>query len=379
MSSEDVIILSSGYAGPEVFPIEKLSQFSAEVLKLEGKKALQYGPRQGIESFRQMLVDWLIADGFPKITIENIAIITGAKQGLDLACRAFTKPGDTVYTSSPTYMNGLKILWAAGLKTKGVPVDEEGLDTAYLEADLKAQKHKGRLPAFIYTIPDFHNPTGMVLSSDRRSHLVRLATEYNIWIVEDNPYRFLRIEGDATPPLYSFDDANRVLSIGSFAKILGPGLRVGWMVADRDTLVRMQSFKADGGTSPFIQMLTEKYFREVDLLSHMKRSIEIYRNKRDTMEAALAEFMPDSVTWKRPNGGYYFWLSINGVNTDVLCEQASKLGVKVYQGSVFFPNNTDPTDSTVPRNHLRLAFAYETPERIVSGVRILSQLIKGKE
>jgi 2-aminoadipate transaminase len=326
-----------------------------------------------------MIINWLINDGYKDLQMDRIAIITGAKQGLDLVCRAYSKPGDTVLTSSPTYMNGLKILWAAGLNTVGVPLDEEGIDPNYVETILRSSKRQNQLPAFIYTIPDFHNPTGTVMSSQRRADLINLAEKYDIWVVEDNPYRFLRIEGETVPSLSSFDEKQRVISIGSFAKLLGPGLRVGWVVADTDTIDTLLSFKADGGSSPFIQMVIEKYFDEIDLNTHLKRSIDVYRVKRDTMEESLSEFMPNSVSWIQPNGGYYFWLSIDGVNTDQLCEEAFQLGVKAYQGSVFFPESKPPTGSQIPNSFIRLAFAYETPERIVSGVRILSTLIKGKE
>jgi 2-aminoadipate transaminase len=379
MQPEEVIILSSGYAGPEVFPTAELSESAARVLRQSGDIALQYGPRAGLESMRRLIADWLIEDGCLGIVPEGIAVLTGAKQGLDLASRVLASPGDTIYTGSPTYMNGLKIFRAAGLHVEGIPVDQNGLDTDQLESKLEAQNRSGRLPAFVYTIPDFHNPTGVVMSAGRRAYLADLAARYRFWVVEDNPYRFIRIDGDPIPPLQSFDEANRVISIGSFAKLLGPGLRVGWLTAAPDVLARLLLLKAEGGTSPLVQMLIEDYFSKVKLSDHLQSSTKIYREKRDTMDSALKRSMPSSVRWDIPEGGYYIWITADGVDTDILCERGVSSGVKAYQGSVFFPESVTSSASLMPKNNLRLAYAYETRERITKGVDIIARLIERKE
>ena len=376
MNQEKPIILSSGYAGPEVFPVERLADCSMSVLRDEGETALQYSPRSGLPSMKRMLAEWMIADGATEVESSRIAIITGAKQGIDLASRALAQPGDTVFTSAPTYMNGLKIIRTAGLKVKGIPMDEEGLDTAVLEIELDRYRARDELPPFVYTIPDFHNPTGVVMSPERRARLTELAARYDFWILEDNPYRFMRIDGVSVPPLQSYDLAGRVISLGSFAKILGPGLRVAWMMARADVLDRLLVYKADSGTSPLAQLLIERYFSTVDLSDHLKRSTEIYRAKRDALDAALSEFMPDSASWYVPAGGYYVWLHTPGVDTDLLCQRGGQQGVKAYQGSVFFPENTGAEQSSAPKDSLRLAFAYETPERIRAGTRLLGSLVR---
>ena len=365
------IFLANGYAGPDAFPSAVLAQCAAEVLRSRPEVALQYGPVEGLDDLRALITDWLRLDGLPDTRSDDVQLLPGGKQGLSLIARALTAPGDVILTSTPTYMTGLEIFRAQGLRTQGVPTDAEGLRTDVIEEVLKQHRNDGTRPALLYTMSDFHNPTGAVMSDARRRHLADVVARYELPVLEDNPYRWMRFDGQAVPPLAAYDDGQQVISVGSFSKILAPGLRIAWMTAPAHVRARVGRFRLELAASPLVQLIIARYFSTVPIEEHLTVTRTLYAGKRDTMLDALAAVMPDDTAWNRPAGGYYVWLDVGGRDSDRICRLAEEQGVVAYPGSAFFPD-----DSAATRSHLRLNYAYDTPARIAQGIERLAQVVR---
>jgi 2-aminoadipate transaminase len=370
-----MIILSDGYAPPEAFRGAELADLAADILRHHADQALQYGETEGYMPLRKVIADWLTTDGV-EATADEVIIVTGAKQNLYMTTRALCSPGDAIVVSAPSYMNGIRIFGLGGGKLQTVPHDADGMDVDALERLLaRASRAGGRLPRLIYDIPDFHNPTGTVLANDRREKLVRLASHYGILVLEDNPYRWTRHEGDARPPLKQFDRDGVVISTGTFAKILGPGLRLGWVHAKRSLLDHIVRYKVDGGTSPLCQMLAYEFYKSPGSLeTHLTRVRDALRPKRDAMLEALETHLSGLATWSHPVGGYYIWVTMDDdFNTDVLAKEAVRAGVEFYRGSVFFASKRPP------RHHLRMSFSFESAPRIREGVAAIGRIARAAD
>ena len=365
----DQIVLSSGYAPAEAFPGNELADLAADILRHHADEALQYSKREGYLPLRRTIAEWLQADGVDA-TADEIIIITGAKQNLDITTRAFCSPGDTMVAPEPTYMNGIKIFERTGVRMETIPNDADGMDVDALERYLSVASRSRRLPKLIYDIPDFQNPTGTVLTAERREKLVAIAARYGVPILEDNPYRWTRLEGSAPRPLKHFDRDGIVISTGTFAKILGPGLRLGWVHARKDILDKIGPYKADAGTSPLCQMLAYEFYKVPGSLDrHLGRVRSVLRAKRDALLRALETDLGSMATWTRPAGGYYVWVTMNeGFDTDAMAPEAQAEGVDYYKGSVFFASKP------APRRHMRLSFSFESAERIRSGVATIGKV-----
>ena len=366
------IVLSSGFAAVEAFPNERLADLAADILRNDAATALQYSAREGLWPLRERIAAWLRADGVDADAREVI-IITGAKQNLDLTARALCAPGDHVVCAEPSYMNGLSIFRRAGVEPVAVSCDDQGIDVAALaEALERSRSGAGPKIGLIYDIPDFHNPTGTVLAPDRRRELASLAARFDVPVLEDNPYRWLRYEGEDATPLKAFDEAGMVVSTGTFAKILGPGLRLGWVHAKRAYLDRIAPMKADSGTSPFLQLLAAHFFDADDALAaHRAHLRRVYQPRRNALLEALREHASDVATWSEPQGGYYVWVRMREeVDLDALAPIVEAKGVKYYKGSVFFP--TKPA----PKHFMRLSFSYESIERMQQAVRVIAETVR---
>jgi 2-aminoadipate transaminase len=364
------IMLADGNAPAEVFPGDELARLAADILQFRAGEALQYGELEGYMPLRELVSDWLTADGVDA-TAEDVVIVTGAKQNIDMTTRALCSPGDKVVVGAPTYMNGIRILARAGAVIQTVPHDKDGLDVDAIEAMLQDASAMGEpLPKLIYDVPDFHNPTGTVLSEERREKLVEIASRFGVFVLEDNPYRWTRFEGEASRPLKTFDRQGVVISTGTFAKILGPGLRLGWVHASRAILDRILLYKVDGGTSPFCQILAHEFYKTSGSLErHLLRVREALSTKREAMLEALEANLGGSASWSHPGGGYYVWVTMaHTFDTDALAKATRAAGVEFFPGSIFFASK-DP-----PRNHLRLAYAFESIDRINEGVAAIARL-----
>ncbi len=358
------ILLSAGSAYPPILP--DLSHEAADAAGRGVAESMQYGPLMGLDDLRDAVVAHVAADG---ITCgrENVLITNGAKHATDLVCRVFVEPGDTIIVTAPTYMTTLQCLRSHGLGFLALPQDGDGLRTDLLERRLKTLRANGEaMPKLLFDVPDFHNPTGITMSLARREKLIELAQEYGFVIIEDDPYRRIRFEGKPVPPIKSLDETGAVIAVGTVSKILSPGLRVGWAIAEPEIVRRMALQKSDGGSSPFTQRVVTNVMRSNKLADHIATVTDTMRDHRDAMLAALAEHMPDAKV-RRPQGGYFLWAELpQDVSGDTVTARAVRHGVEVGSGRVCFP-----TDD--PGHFLRFAYSFVGPDKIAEGVEKLGR------
>lgn len=359
----NAIQLGGGYGFPDTLPDIVAEAVAAAEAKAE---TLQYGPLYGLDDLRDTIVAYLAQDGIVAAR-ENILVVNGAKHGLDLACRVFLEPGDTVIVAAPTYLTAVHILKDAEASFLSIPQDEEGMDTALLRRRLEERRDNGGpMPKLLFDVPDFHNPTGITMSAARRRDLVALAEEFDFVIVEDDPYRRIRFEGEPVPPIKTFDTKGRVIGLGTVSKILAPGLRVGWVNADPAIVRRMAAHKSDHGTCPLLQRIIVQLFQNGQVDHHIATLTSLLRVHRDAMIAAIRRHLPGTSV-RTPNGGYFLWLELPAdVDADELVRRAAAEGVSVFSGRLSFAEEA-------PGQFLRLAYSFATPARITEGVQRLGR------
>ena len=360
----DSIVLNSGLAYPPLLP--DVVREAMEAARDRPSETLQYGPLMGLDDLRDEIARFVAEDGVD-CTRENVLITYGAKNALDLACRVFVEPGDRIIVTRPTYMTALQIMRLHGVAFLDIGQDEDGADVDELEAKLKRLEANGEaMPKLLFDVPDFHNPTGLTTTSTRRRRLVELAESYGFIILEDDPYRRVRFEGDAVPPIKSFDENGVVIGLGTVSKILAPGLRVGWAIGAKEVVDRMAMLKADGGTNPFSQRVVADLMRGNKMAKHINDLSAEMRLHRDAMVESFAEFLPDAVV-RKPQGGYFLWAALpEGSDAETVAALALERGSEVSSGRLCFPND-------VPGNHLRLAYSFVDADAIRDGVQALGQ------
>lgn len=361
------LISFTGVGDPQQFPVQDFSKALRTVIKQDGVAALEYGAfGAGFPPLRQTITHILASQGV-RAQPEHVLITSGSQQALALVCQVLLKPGDVIFTEQPTYNLALDLFRALDLNIVGVPVDADGMQTAALEP-LIQQYH----PRLLYTIPNFQNPTGVCLSSARRRTLVQLAERYNLPILEDDFVGDLRYEGRTQPAIKALDPGGHVIYVGTFSKMLMPGLRVGYLVAEGPVFARLLQAKqaADLTTSPLMQRTLHEYVTVGRYQIHLRRSTRLYRKRRDAMLAAIARHLPADVQMTPPQGGLFVWLRLPaGVSARALLPAALAVGVEYAPGGRFFP---DPADG---ERFLRLNFATQPPQRIDTGVRRLGRVL----
>ncbi|MEP6730619.1 MAG: PLP-dependent aminotransferase family protein [bacterium] len=357
------IAFDSGHASPTVLP--DLVSAAANALSTYRDETLQYAPRPGLAEMRKWIADYMTADGC-NTAPEEILVTNGAKHAIDLICRLLLDEGDSIVVTSPTYFTAIPIFRSYGVGFIEISQDAEGMNVEELALVLARMASEGRaMPKLIYNVPDFHNPTGVSMSVARRRALVRLARQYDVFIIEDSPYRKVRFEGDSMPPVKSFDTDGRVLLVGTFSKLMAPGLRVGWVAASPALIARLIQLKSDGGSCPLTQRIILEYCQGDALDLHSRRVQTTYRANRDRMIAALARELP-AASFVIPEGGYYLWLEFQpDVDGDEVARLAREAGVIVLPGSKFFARD----DIAQPRQFVRLAFSHASAAEIDDGVR----------
>jgi 2-aminoadipate transaminase len=365
----EIVSFGGGYPDPALFPIGELQQVYSQLLVAEHATALQYTASNGLLRLRAQVADRLTRDGI-SCTAEDVLIIQGAQQGLDLAAKLVVNAGDVIVTENPTFLGALIAFAPTEPQYAPVRTDADGMDAEHLEEVLAGQPDA----RMIYTVPDFQNPTGCTMSSDRRQRLIELANSYGVLVVEDTPYRALRYEGTSLPTLKSLDTEGRVLHLGSFSKILAPGLRLGWAVASPEILERLALLKlaADTQNSTLNMAATSDYLSCYDIDAHIARAVPVYRHKRDLMLATMSEELPDDVRFTEADGGLFVWLTFppdfdaTAFMADTLLPQSK---VAYVPGATFFPVKQEP-------NHARLSFSGVPDDRIVRGVTELGRLLR---
>jgi 2-aminoadipate transaminase len=364
------IYLVGGMPDPGSLPRADLVEAARTVLLgPAGAEALNYGPVGGYPGLVAIVQRLLARRHGVEAGPENILITAGASQAIALVCQAVVEPGDVVIVEGPTFAGSLRTIQAFGPEIVTVPVDEEGLVTAALAETLARLARAGRRVKLLYTIPTFQNPTGATLSLARRQELLDLAARYQVLILEDDAYYELRFEGEPLPPLYALDRSGLVVRVNTLSKILAAGVRLGWITAAPPLLRAFRLLKLDGGTSPFASHIAAAYL-ERHLETHLEDLIAVYRQKRDALLGALATEVGDRATWSRPAGGFFVWLRLPpSVDGQTLLRLARAEGVAYLPGPLCFPDGRG-------WEFVRFAFSYETPERLVEGVRRFGRALR---
>jgi 2-aminoadipate transaminase len=374
----DVISFAGGLPAPEVFPVDEFREACDLVLMECGRQALQYGTTEGYLPLRELIAERSARYGI-RVTPENILITSGAQQGLDLLGKIFINPGDRILVESPTYLGAIQAWRAYGAEFVTVPMDEHGMVTAELEEALRAG------PKFIYVLPNFQNPTGVTLSLERRLRLIELADRYGVPIIEDDPYGQLRYEGEHLPTVVVLDGEQRdncdhcyrgnVIYLGTFSKILAPGLRLAWVIAPPEVIRKLVQAKqgADLHTATFNQMVAYQVGKHGFLDEHVKLIRQVYGQRRDVMLQAMQREFPQEVRWTHPQGGLFLWGTLPAhINAADVLQAAIQQKVAFVPGEPFFPLGGG-------HNTMRINFSNANPENIREGIRRLGQVLHQKD
>jgi 2-aminoadipate transaminase len=360
-----VISFGGGLPAAEVFPLKELSRIASEVIDKYESNALQYSLSQGLVPFRELLAKRETEQGAPT-TPGNILVTCGAQQAIELLARTFIDPGDYVLTENPTYLGALQVFNYYRARYCTVEMDHDGMLVDQLEDRIKKYK-----PKLIYTVSNFQNPTGITMSLERRKGLLEIAAKYNLPIIDDNPYGEIRFTGDPLPTLKSLG-GDGVVALRTYSKTLAPGLRVGWMNAAASMIRMFEKVRqcVDLHTSTFGQYLCYEFTAQGLLEPQVERVKENYRAKREAMLKALEESFPEGITWTRPEGGMFLWLTLpETLSAKDLLPAAIDRGVAYVYGSPFYPNDGG-------ENTMRLNYSSATLENIAVGIKRLGDLLK---
>ena len=357
---------AGGYPSAETFPLESIRQTMSEVIDKYGGKAFQYGATQGVQELREA-----VAKRYG-VAVDRVQITSSSQQGIDVCTRILINPGDVILTSSPSYLGALQSFSSYRAKIVGVShdVDIQEYKSAFV-SEIKKAAEEGRTVKFLYMIPDFQNPSGESLTLEERKMLADLAEEYGFLIVEDSPYRELRYEGEHIPTIYSLAP-DRVIHLGSFSKIFAPGFRLGWAIAHPDILDKIYVCKQSLDLCPpiFDQYVAAEFLESGRLDENLKKSVLLYKEKRDLLLSLLDEYMPEGVKWTHPEGGLFLFLTLpEGFDAVAFYDQALSAGVAYVAGEFFHPDRSG-------KNTMRLNFSFMSPEKIIAGIRLLAELLK---
>lgn len=365
-ATADIIDLGIGQPSPSLLPLELIEKAAADRLQ-KSPDLLAYGYEQGDGHFRRTLAGFLSDAYGVGVHAGSLFITAGASQGLDLICTLFTKPGDTVLVEDPTYFLALRIFSDHRLNVVGVPIDENGLVLPALEDRLAHTK-----PAFIYTIPTFHNPGGCVLAADRRKKLVKISREHDLPVVADEVYHLLNYTATLPLPLACHADEAPILSLGSFSKILAPGLRLGWVQTGEHFMKRLTScglLDSGGGLNPFTSSLAGSAIELGLQQSHLTKLRTTYAKRLRTMCSTLKKVAGSRLIFTPPDGGFFVWAALpENINSTALLTAARVAGVGFLPGARCSPSGGR-------QNWIRLSFAYYDSETIETGCRLLGQII----
>ena len=331
----EVISLAGGLPDTSTFPPESLAAQMSKIAAESAAAALQYGPTEGFDETKDCIVEVMAAEGMLPDP-DDIVVTTGGQQAIDLVTKTLVDPGDVVICEAPTYPGAVPVFCSYQADVRQVEMDEDGMRIDLLEELLAELRAEGRRPKFIYTVPSFQNPGGVTLSLERRARLVELARLHEMLVVEDNPYGMLRYGGEALPPLYQLDGGDFVIYLGTFSKILSPGIRLGWVVAPPPVLEKIVLGKgaADLCTSTLTQFFVRQYFAEGGWKDYVASLVDLYRGRRDTMLEALAEHFPAEATWTEPEGGLFIWATLpDYIDTGDLLAKALRSDVAFVPGT----------------------------------------------
>ncbi len=368
----DIISFAGGLPNPESFPVRRIREILDDLLEHDGSRILQYGSTEGVNSFRDVLVKFMRDRYDVSVKRDNILITAGSQQALYLLAKIFVDPGDYVVVEAPTYIGILTAFQSYKPSYVPIEMDDEGMNTEILESTMKKMVSEGKKPKMIYTIPTFQNPAGVTMNLDRRKHILEISEEYDVLILEDDPYGELRYSGEKLPLLKSLDKNHNVIYMGTFSKILSPGFRLAHMIASEEIIHKAVLAKQgiDLCTNTVGQFVAKEYISRGYLYEHIPNIIRLYKRKRDLMLDLMDDHFPDGVRWTKPDGGMFLWVTLpDGVDTERMFRRAVENKVAYVIGSAFFPGRDH-------KNTMRLNFTYPTDEQIKEGIQRLAKVIK---
>jgi len=368
-----VISFAGGLPDPQSFPSEEAAEVLHSLLRQDGKTLLQYGSARGDTRLIQIIQKRMHQRGI-ETEPEEILITAGAQQVMDLCARVLVDPGDIVLVESPSFIGALGAFRNYQARLAGVPMEVSGVRLESLINVLKGLQAEAASPKYLYTIPNFHNPTGAIMSQEKRRKLLKIADEFDFLILEDDAYGDLWFEGgqQETLPIKSLDKQQRVIYVGSFSKIISPGIRLGWAAGPRELIEKFEIARqvVDVCPNPLIQALVVRLAEEGYLNQHVSELRETYRLRRDAMLAALERYMPEGVCWTAPKGGFYIWVTLpEKLDASELFLKAVEKNVAYVIGQPFYP------DESI-KNTLRLSFSHEPEDIIEEGIGRLGEAVK---
>lgn len=374
----DIISFAGGLPAPDVFPVEDLRAAANAVFDGSAKKALQYGTTEGDDGLKEELIKFESRQGV-SLKKENLLVVSASQQALDIIAKLFLNPGDYVIAGRPTYLGALQAIQSYSGKVLGIPFTkaQDGFDMDALEKAYKEALASGKKVKYIYVIPDFQNPAGFCWSEEKRRALLEFSYRTGLPIVEDSPYREIRFIGQHIPSIYQLDQGGAakgtVINLKTFSKILVPGARMGWIMADAAFIAKCVVAKQamDLCTNVFSQMWIAEYMRMGKLDAVIQATRDKYRVKRNQMVEALERYMPKNagISWTKPEGGLFLWITLpDSIDTDKLLLKAIEKKVAFVAGSGFYADNPE-------HNAMRMNFSYSTPEQIEEGVRRLGEVV----
>jgi 2-aminoadipate transaminase len=366
----EVISLAGGLPDTSTFPPDTFAAVAQRIARESCAKALQYGPTEGLDETKDCIAEVMGAEGM-RVDHEDMLVTTGGQQVLDLVTKTLIDPGDVVVAEGPTYPGAVPVFTAYQADVVQIDMDADGMRVDLLEETLDRLDREGRRPKFVYTVPSFQNPAGVTMSQPRRRRLVEVAHERELLVLEDNPYGLLRYEGDPPSPLLSLDGGIYVMYLGTFSKILSPGIRLGWVVAPPPVLEKINLGKqaTDLCTSTLSQLMVQAYFAEGNWRDYVDSLTEIYRARRDTMLDALADHFPPQAEWTRPSGGLFIWATLpDFIDTTDLLARALQENVAFVPGEAAFLDGRG-------RASMRLNFSGSGEDAIREGIRRIGEVV----
>lgn len=366
-----VISFGGGLPDTSLFPIQDLIDITDEVLKKKGYLALQYGPTQGETEMLEALTEHMANFG-ETASPEQICVTSSSQQGLSLLAMLFLDDGVPIIMELPSYLGGIQAFRRCGADMRGITMDHNGMNIELLLKCLDELEKQNKKPRFIYTIPDFQNPSGITMPIERRKELIKIAGEREILIVEDSPYRELSFTGEVLPSLWTLSGGKGILLLKTFSKILFPGMRMGWVTAEKELIDKIEMLKqsVDLCTPSFTQLILATYIKRGKMKHTIEKAIECYRPKSAAMLNALAKYMPEEVSWSKPHGGMFLWVTLpERIDTKEIFMTAIEHNVAYVIGRPFHCDFSGG-------NTMRLNYSFPSVEQIEQGIQQLAEAIK---
>lgn len=369
---KDIISFAGGLPDPRTFPHSEIKEIISSLEKSELSAAFQYGATSGMKELRKELARFVSSRGIHGITEKNVLVSTGSQEAIYILCSILLNPGDDIIVESPTYLAALSAMRLAEPIFHGVPLEDDGMDLVILEKELKGLKDNGRRAKFIYTIPVTQNPGGITMSQKKREKLLELARKYDTLIIEDDAYGFLPLEMETPKAIKSMDREGRVIYLSTFSKILAPGFRLGWAVADERIISKMALMQQNTTLHPstFTQKVALEALKRRVIEKNLPTIKKTYKEKREVMLTSIKRWFPKDIRYTTPLGGMFVFVELDpSVDTRGLLEKAVERGVAFVPGSGFYHDGSG-------RNSMRLNFTQPSVRDIKKGIRILGELIK---